>query len=406
MTLDELTEFVTENGFPKFRAKQIYDWLYKNVTDFDNMRNIPADLKAFLKSSSYISVANIEKKLVSRYDKTVKYLFSFNDGECVESVVMSYKHGYSICISTQVGCKMGCTFCATGKSGFSRSLAPSEMLGQIEAAQRDLNIRISNIVLMGMGEPLDNFDNVVKFLRLVSSDNGLNIGMRHITLSTCGIVPKIYELAKLHLGITLSVSLHAPNDEIRQRTMPIARKYSIEELLKACSDYFKTTGRRVTFEYSMISGVNDSDENARELAKRLEGTQSHVNLIPVNTVEGTGYLKSNIKRQQTFINILAAKNIGATVRRTLGSDINASCGQLKKESILKKEVNNLEVFSKSDIGLVRNQNQDDCRFGLFLPAVSGQLCVTEWAVQTAVILPAQRQLIISAPKLPICTKMI
>ena len=333
MTLDELTEFVTENGFPKFRAKQIYDWLYKNVTDFDNMRNIPADLKAFLKSSSYISVANIEKKLVSRYDKTVKYLFFFIDGECVESVVMSYKHGYSICISTQVGCKMGCTFCATGKSGFSRSLVPSEMLGQIEAAQRDLNIRISNIVLMGMGEPLDNFDNVVKFLRLVSSDNGLNIGMRHITLSTCGIVPKIYELAKLHLGITLSVSLHAPNDEIRQRTMPIARKYSIEELLKACSDYFKTTGRRVTFEYSMISGVNDSDENARELAKRLEGTQSHVNLIPVNTVEGTGYLKSNIKRQQAFINILAAKNIGATVRRTLGSDINASCGQLKRKHI-------------------------------------------------------------------------
>lgn len=333
MTLDELTEFVTENGFPKFRAKQIYDWLYKNVTDFDNMRNIPADLKAFLKSSSYISVANIEKKLVSRYDKTVKYLFSFNDGECIESVVMSYKHGYSICISTQVGCKMGCTFCATGKSGFSRCLAPSEMLGQIEAAQRDLNIRISNIVLMGMGEPLDNFDNVVKFLRLVSSDNGLNIGMRHITLSTCGIVPKIYELAKLHLGITLSVSLHAPNDEIRQRTMPIARKYSIEELLKACSDYFKTTGRRVTFEYSMISGVNDSDENARELAKRLEGTHSHVNLIPVNTVEGTGYLKSNIKRQQAFINILAAKNIGATVRRTLGSDINASCGQLKRKHI-------------------------------------------------------------------------
>lgn len=333
MTLDELTDFVTENGFPKFRAKQIYDWLYKNVTNFDDMRNISADLKTFLKSSCYISVANIEKKLVSRYDKTVKYLFSFSDGECVESVVMSYKHGYSICISTQVGCKMGCTFCATGKSGFSRSLVPSEMLGQIEAAQRDLNIRISNIVLMGMGEPLDNFDNVVKFLRLVSSDKGLNIGMRHITLSTCGIVPKIYELAKLHLGITLSVSLHAPNDEIRQRTMPIARKYSIEELLKACSDYFKTTGRRVTFEYSMISGVNDSDENARELAKRLEGTQSHVNLIPVNTVEGTGYLKSNIKRQQAFIKILAAKNIGATVRRTLGSDINASCGQLKRKHI-------------------------------------------------------------------------
>ena len=230
---------------------------------------------------------------------------------------------------------MGCTFCATGKSGFSRSLTPSEMLAQIEAAQRDLDIRISNVVLMGMGEPLDNFDNVIKFIRLASSDNGLNIGMRHITLSTCGIVPKIYELAKLHLGITLSVSLHAPNDEIRQKTMPIAKKYSIVELLQSCRDYFDTTGRRVTFEYSMISGVNDSNENARELANRLSGMNCHVNLIPVNTVEGTGYIKSNIERQQSFIDILAEKNITATVRRTLGSDINASCGQLKRNHILK-----------------------------------------------------------------------
>ena len=331
MTLSELENFITENGYPKFRAKQIHSWLAKSVTNFDEMKNIPSDLKNFLKTSSYISVANIEKKLVSRYDKTVKYLFSFNDGECVESVVMSYKHGYSICISTQVGCKMGCTFCATGKSGFSRSLAPSEMLAQIESAQKDLGIRISNIVLMGMGEPLDNFDNVVRFLQLVSSDDGLNIGMRHITLSTCGIVPKIYDLAELHLGITLSVSLHAPNDEIRQKTMPIAKKYSMEELLQACRDYFKTTGRRVSFEYSMISGVNDSNENARELAQKLAGMSCHVNLIPVNTVEGTGYIKSNIKRQQSFIEILAEKNITATVRRTLGSDINASCGQLKRK---------------------------------------------------------------------------
>ena len=331
MTLSELEEYVTQNGFQKFRAKQIYSWLEKSVTYFDEMKNLPSDLKSFLKTSCYISVANIEKKLVSRYDKTVKYLFSFNDGECVEAVVMSYKHGYSICISTQVGCKMGCTFCATGKSGFSRSLTASEMLAQIEAAQNDLKVRISNVVLMGMGEPLDNFDNVVKFLYLVSSDDGLNIGMRHITLSTCGIVPKIYELAKLHLGITLSISLHAPNDEIRQKTMPIAHKYSIEELLQSCRDYFKTTGRRVTFEYSMISGVNDSDENARELADRLSGMNCHVNLIPVNTVEGTGYIKSNVKRQQSFIDILAAKNITATVRRTLGSDINASCGQLKRK---------------------------------------------------------------------------
>ena len=198
-----------------------------------------------------------------------------------------------------------------------------------------MDIRISNVVLMGMGEPLDNFDNVIKFIRLASSDNGLNIGMRHITLSTCGIVPKIYELAKLRLGITLSVSLHAPNDEIRQKTMPIAKKYSIEELLHSCRDYFDTTGRRVTFEYSMISGVNDSDENARELANRLSGMNCHVNLIPVNTVEGTGYIKSNIERQQSFIDILAEKNITATVRRTLGSDINASCGQLKRNHILK-----------------------------------------------------------------------
>ena len=337
MTLDELTEFVTENGFPKFRAKQIYDWLYKNVTDFDNMRNIPADLKAFLKSSSYISVANIEKKLVSRYDKTVKYLFSFNDGECVESVVMSYKHGYSICISTQVGCKMGCTFCATGKSGFSRSLAPSEMLGQIEAAQRDLNIRISNIVLMGMGEPLDNYDNVVKFLRLVSSDNGLNIGMRHITLSTCGIVPKIYELAKLHLGITLSVSLHAPNDEIRQRTMPIARKYSIEELLKACSDYFKTTGRRVTFEYSMISGVNDSDEDARELSGRIRDMNCHVNLIPVNPIKERSFVRSTRQAVENFKIKLEKCGINVTIRREMGSDIDGACGQLRKSYMEKTE---------------------------------------------------------------------
>ncbi len=333
MNIDELTDFVTGNGFPKFRAKQIYGWLNKNVSSFDEMKNIPSDVRDFLQTSCYISVANIEKKLISRYDNTVKYLFVLNDGECVESVVMSYRHGYSICISTQVGCRMGCTFCATGKSGFSRNLTPSEMLNQIEAAQKDLNIRISNIVLMGMGEPLDNFDNVVKFLFLVSSDEGPNIGMRHITLSTCGLVPRIYELADLHLGITLSVSLHAPNDLIRRKTMPVARRYSMDELLMACRDYFSTTGRRVTFEYSMISGVNDSDANARELARRLSGLNCHVNLIPVNTVEGTGYIKSNIKRQQSFINILAENNIAATVRRTLGSDINASCGQLKRKHL-------------------------------------------------------------------------
>ena len=333
MYLPELENFLAEMGEPRFRAKQIFHWLQSGVTDFDEMTDISKALRERLKADAYIASAEIERRYASRLDETVKYVFRLFDGELIETVLMKYEHGYTVCISTQVGCRMGCKFCASGINGLTRSLTASEMLAQITAVQRDNNIRVSNIVMMGMGEPLDNFDNVVKFLRLVSSDNGLNIGMRHITLSTCGIVPKIYELAKLHLGITLSVSLHAPNDEIRQRTMPIAKKYSIEELLKACSDYFKTTGRRVTFEYSMISGVNDSDENARELAKRLEGTQSHVNLIPVNTVEGTGYLKSNIKRQQAFIKILAAKNIGATVRRTLGSDINASCGQLKRKHI-------------------------------------------------------------------------
>ena len=334
MNFTELSAALSEMGLPSYRAKQIYSWIHqKCALDYDEMTNLPLSLREKLKEELPLKKCTIERKQVSEEDGTVKYLFGFGGNEYAESVLMKYKYGYTICVSTQIGCKMGCSFCASTLGGYVRSLLPSEILGQIYTAQRDENIRISHIVLMGMGEPLDNYDNVVKFLRLVSSDNGLNIGMRHITLSTCGIVPKIYELAKLHLGITLSVSLHAPNDEIRQRTMPIARKYSIEELLKACSDYFKTTGRRVTFEYSMISGVNDSDGNARELAKRLEGTQSHVNLIPVNTVEGTGYLKSNIKRQQAFINILAAKNIGATVRRTLGSDINASCGQLKRKHI-------------------------------------------------------------------------
>lgn len=337
LTSAELKEFLTKNGFKAFRAKQVEDWLKKGVTTFDEMKNIPSDLKEFLKTRCYISVAYIEKKLKSRYDKTVKYLFALSGGEYVESVVMSYKHGWSMCISTQVGCKMGCTFCATGKSGFSRDLTASEMLAQIEAAQRDLDIRISNVVLMGMGEPLDNFDNVVKFLNLVTSEQSLYIGARHITLSTCGIVPKIYELAKLKLQINLAVSLHAPNDEIRRQTMPVSKVYPMDTLLKACRDYFEVTGRRVTFEYALISGVNDSDENAHELAKKLKGLNCHVNLIPVNPVKGTGYNKSDIKRQQSFTDILTKSGTAATVRRTLGSDINASCGQLKRNHINNKE---------------------------------------------------------------------
>ena len=333
-SLKELEEeFVTELNLPKFRAKQVYKWLTLGVETFDEMTDILKELRNNLSNTYYISVATIEKKLVSVYDKTVKYLFKLYDGEFIESVVMKYKHGYTICISTQVGCKMGCTFCATGKSGFSRNLAPSEMLSQIQSAQKDLEIRISNIVLMGMGEPLDNYANVIKFLRLVSSEDGLNIGMRHISLSTCGLVDRIYDLEKENLQLTLSVSLHAPNNEIRSRTMPVNRRYPIEELLKACRHYANATGRRISFEYAMISGVNDSDECARELGQRLKGMLCHVNLIPVNNVEGNNYKKSRIDRQKRFIEILSKYYITATVRRTLGSDINASCGQLRRKTI-------------------------------------------------------------------------
>lgn len=329
MYYDELKQSITALGYPEYRAKQIYGWLNKGVTAFEQMCNIPKSIKENLEKNYYISVANIEKKQISAYDNTVKYLFSLNDGELIESVLMQYHHGYSICISTQVGCKMGCTFCATGKGGFRRSLTASEMLAQIEAAQRDTGIRISNIVLMGMGEPLDNYDNVLRFLRLVSSDDGLNIGMRHISLSTCGLVDRIYDLMNERLQLTLSISLHAPNDEIRSKTMPINKRYPIDELLKACRKYASVTGRRISFEYAMIDGVNDSDECAYELASRLKGMLCHVNLIPVNSVTETNYRKSKKDRLLSFCKILESRGIAATVRRTLGSDIDAACGQLR-----------------------------------------------------------------------------
>ena len=328
----EIEKLILDNGFPKFRAKQIVSWLQKGVQSFSEMTNLPKSLIEFLSRNCYICSCIIELKLKSKLDDTVKYLFTFSDNESVESVVMKYHHGYSICISTQVGCRMGCTFCATGKSGYSRNLTASEMLLQIETAQKDLGIRISNIVLMGMGEPLDNYDNVVRFLKIVSSENSLNIGMRHISLSTCGVVPKIYELADLGLQLTLSVSLHAPNDAKRSLTMPINNAYNISQLLKACDYYIKKTNRRISFEYAMIDSVNDTDECAKELANRLCGMLCHVNLIPVNAVKGANYVKSKLERQQAFIDILSKKGVTATVRRTLGSDINASCGQLKRNS--------------------------------------------------------------------------
>lgn len=327
-TLSELTEELTAQGLPKYRAGQIYRWLHRGVQDFSQMSDLSEQLRSELARQYEIAWAQTELKRVSK-DGTVKYLFRLNDGEYVESVLMKYHHGYSICISTQVGCKMGCSFCATGQGGFSRNLSASEILSQVQAASLDAGERISNIVLMGMGEPLDNYENVLRFLELVSSPEGMNIGMRHISLSTCGLVDRIYDLADRKLQLTLSVSLHAPNDEIRSRTMPVNRRWNMASLLKACKYYSDTTGRRISFEYAMIRGVNDTDLCARELASRLKGILAHVNLIPVNDVTGTGYQKSDINRQKRFVSILESLGVTATVRRTLGSDIEASCGQLR-----------------------------------------------------------------------------
>ena len=331
MTLSELKDEITAMGEKSFKAGQIYGWFHKHgAVSFDEMTNLSKDFRAQLQKKYDIYNCTIEKKLVSLYDDTVKYLFRLNDGELIESVVMKYKYGYTICVSSQVGCKMGCKFCASGIAGFVRNLTPSEILSQVYTAQRDLGIRISHIVMMGVGEPLDNFDNVMRFLSLVTDENGLNISMRNISLSTCGVVTGIYKLMDKKMQLTLSVSLHAPNDKIRSNTMPVNDKWNIDELLKACRDYTKATSRRISFEYAMISGVNDSDECAAELGKRLKGMLCHVNLIPVNRVKERDYKKSSDNRIAGFIKTLEKYGINVTVRRTLGSDINASCGQLRR----------------------------------------------------------------------------
>lgn len=330
MNLIELTAYLTDNGFEKFRAKQVLTWIKQDARSFDEMTNIPAKLREFLKKNTYLAKAQIIRVQRSKIDDTIKYLYQLYDGEYVEGVLMRYHHGLSVCISTQVGCKMACTFCATGKSGFSRSLTASEMIAQIRSAELDVGERISNVVLMGMGEPFDNYDNVIRFLKLVSSEDSLHIGMRHITISTCGIVPRMRDFADLQLQCGLSVSLHAPDDEARSRTMPINRRYPIAEVIAASKYYVDKTNRRISFEYALISGENDSDNHARSLSELLSGMLCHVNLIPVNNVTGAGYQKSTLKRQNAFVNILAQAGINATVRRTLGSDIDASCGQLKR----------------------------------------------------------------------------
>ena len=328
---DELEQYIVSLGEPKFRAKQIFAWLHKGVESFDEMTNLSKATRTALAENAIVSTLKIKEKYVSKIDKTTKYLFELEDGNCIESVVMYYKHGISICISSQVGCRMGCGFCASTIGGLYRSLTPGEILNQVLFAQKDIGERISNIVMMGIGEPLDNYENVIKFLHNGNHPDGINIGYRHISLSTCGVVPKIYELAKENMPITLSVSLHAPNDEIRSSIMPINRKYPIDELMTACREYIKTTSRRISFEYSLISGVNDLPENADELARLLKGRLAHVNLIPVNKIEEREYHKGNKKEIRAFCERLEKHGINATVRRELGSDIQASCGQLRKK---------------------------------------------------------------------------
>lgn len=333
MTTEEILELLKTMGQPKFRASQIFSWLHSGVCSFDEMTNIPKALREELSKNCYIANVQIEKKLVSQIDGTVKYLYKLHDGEYIESVLMSYNHGYTVCISTQVGCRMGCKFCASGINGLVRDLTASEMLSQIKMAELDNNIRVSNVVMMGMGEPLDNFDNSVRFLKLVSDDNGMNIGLRHISLSTSGVVTGIKRLSEENLPITLSISLHAPFDDMRSNVMPVNKKWNIKELLNACHEYQKVTGRRISFEYAMIKDVNDSKECADALIKLLRGLLCHVNLIPANPVVENNFKRSDEQNVKSFCDYLNKNGINTTVRRTLGADINASCGQLRRQSV-------------------------------------------------------------------------
>ena len=331
MTLTQMQEAFAAMGEPKFRAKQVFVWLHKGAASFDEMTNLSLPLRRRLDELYYITVPKAVRVQRSKKDGTIKYLWRLRDGNCVETVLMQYHHGNSVCISSQVGCRMGCKFCASTLGGLVRRLAPSELLDQVLFTQKDSGLPVSNIVLMGIGEPLDNFDNVMQFLELVNSPDGMNIGMRHISLSTCGLVDKINLLAERRLQLTLSVSLHSPDDESRSRIMPVNRRWNVETLLQACRAYFETTGRRVSFEYTMIDGVSDSPAQAELLAKKLQGMAAHVNMIPLNTVEESGLQCSSRQAIAEFQRILEANGVTATVRRTLGSDIDASCGQLRRK---------------------------------------------------------------------------
>lgn len=333
LSLEELKKWMKDNKEKEFRAKQIFEWIYKGIYNFEDMKNIPKSMTNKLKESFYISVPAVVEKYISKDESTVKFLFKYKDGNIIESVVMKYKHGNTICVSTQVGCKMGCTFCASTIGGVVRSLSNGEILGQVLRAQKETGERISNIVMMGSGEPLDNYDNSLKFIRMVNNENGLNIGQRHITLSTCGIVPKIRKLAKEDLQITLAISLHAPNDDIRRKTMPIASVYSIKELMEACKDYIDKTNRRITFEYALVNDLNDKKVHAEELSSLLNGMLCHVNLIPVNKIDEKDFKSSSTNSIKNFSNILLKNGIQTTIRREMGSDINAACGQLRRRYV-------------------------------------------------------------------------
>lgn len=341
LNLDELNKFVEGMGEKAFRGKQIYEWLHvKLARSFDEMSNISVALRSKLEDTCELTALNPVQVLTSEIDGTKKYLFELSDGNIIESVLMRYHHGNSVCISTQAGCRMGCRFCASTIDGLARNLRPSEMLDEIYSIERDIGERVSNIVLMGSGEPLDNFDNVMKFLELISDKNGLNISQRNITLSTCGLVPKIYELADRGMQITLAISLHAYDDETRKELMPVANAYSIEKILGACRYFFDKTGRRITFEYSLVAGVNDNEEGAVKLGELLKGMNCHVNLIPVNPIKERDFKQSDRKAIEKFKNKLEKYGFNVTLRREMGRDINGACGQLRKrykDEILKKK---------------------------------------------------------------------
>ena len=331
MTAPELAQLLKELGQPAFRAKQVFTWLHKGVRSYEEMTNLPKSLRDALAESYPLKPPEVVRKQESQKDGTIKYLWQLSDGNCVETVLMRYHYGNTVCISTEVGCRMGCAFCASTLGGLVRRLEPREMLEQVLFTQLDSGLPISHIVLMGIGEPLDNFDNVMRFLELVNSPEGMNISMRHISLSTCGLVPGIDKLAEKKLQLTLSVSLHAPTDAIRNTIMPVNKAYPTEELLAACRRYYEATGRRISFEYAMINGVNDTPEAAKTLLKRLKGLPAHMNLIPLNHVEESPLKPSTRQAVQQFQNLLEQGGIPATVRRTLGSDIDASCGQLRRK---------------------------------------------------------------------------